>query len=222
VKGGGAVYAIKHLQVGDRITVLFQGRGYSTVVQDLPAPGKLVVARPTSRGVYLEFGDNGVGEVYFKQRNGILTFSVAEESRFTSKGVPMMTLRAVSEVKRSQRRSWFRLEKSLPVELSVKEEKDPENPGLMIKARTLNISGGGCSIAIRQPVDSDTRLECRISLSPGMDLMVDGQVVWVEKQDGDGKASVIGVQFVDEDSDTQKKLVQYVMAEQQKQLRTKR
>jgi c-di-GMP-binding flagellar brake protein YcgR len=222
VKGGGAVYAIKHLQVGDRITVLFQGRGYSTVVQDLPAPGKLVVARPTSRGVYLEFGENGVGEVFFKQKNGILSFSVEEESRFMAKGVPMMTLRAVSEVKRSQRRSWFRLEKSLPVELKVVEEDDFEQQGLTIKARTLNISGGGCSIAIRQPVDSDARLECRISLSPGMDLVVDGQIVWVEKQAGSDRASVIGVQFLDEDADTQKKLVQFVTAEQQKQLRTKR
>lgn len=218
------MYAIKHLRIGDRITVFFHGRGYSTVVQDLPAPDKLVVARPTNRGEYLEMGAGGLGEVFFRQKSGsgILTFTVAEQGGFFSKGVPMMTLRAASEVKRSQRRSWFRLDKSLPAELVVKTENEPERQGPAIKAGTLDISAGGCRLAVRQPVESGALLQCRISLSPGGDLVVDGRVMWVEQQQGGEGESVLGVRFEGADEETRNRIVSYVTSEQRKQLRTKR
>ena len=211
--------AIKHLQIGDRVTVLYHERGYSSVVQDMPAPDTIIIAQPTSMGVYLNLAVSDKGEIFFKRKNGILTFLVVQEERFVSGDVPMLRMRAVSEVRRSQRRSWYRLEKSLPVQLSVKEENDAYSEGITIKARTINISGGGCRIAIKQPMDNDARLECRISFSPDMDLVMDGQVVWVEKQTGNEKTNVIGVQFMDEDAATQNKLVSYVTNEQRRQLK---
>jgi c-di-GMP-binding flagellar brake protein YcgR len=216
------MFAIKHLQIGDRVTVLYRERGYSSVVQDVPAPDALVIAQPTNRGVYLNLDENEEGKIFFKKENGILSFLVVQEERFVAGDVPMLRLRAVSGVVRSQRRSWYRLEKSLPVQLSVKEDKDPDCPGITIKARTINISCGGCRIAIKQPLDNDTKLECKITLSPDMDLVLDGQVVWVERHSGGERINVIGVQFLDEDAATQKKLVSYVTKEQRKQLKTTR
>lgn len=214
--------AIKQLELGDRVTVIYHERSYSSVVQDIPTPDTLIIAQPTSMGIYLNLIGLDEGEILFNKENGLLTFQVVQEERYTANGIPMLRLRAVTEVRRSQRRSYYRLEKSLPVQLSVKEEKEQHPKSLTIKARTINISGGGCRIAIRQPVDNDTRLECKISLSQNMELVLDGQVVWVEKHTGDDKTNIIGVQFVDEDSVTQKKLVSYVTNEQRKQLKRDR
>lgn len=216
------MYAIRNLSIGDRITVIYHERSYSSVIQDMPSPDKIVIAQPTNMGIYLNLMEPDEGEILFNKENGILTFQVVQEERYLSNAVPMLRLRAVSEVRRSQRRSYFRLEKSLPVQLSVKEEKDPGKGSLTIKARTINISGGGCRIAIKQPVNNDTRLECKITLSPETELVLDGQVVWVEKHDGHERANIIGVQFVDEDTVAQKKLVTYVTNEQRRQLKTSR
>lgn len=216
------MYAIKHLNIGDRITVIYHERSYSSVVQDMPAPDRIIIAQPTNMGIYLNLIAPDEGEILFNKENGILTFQVVQEERFLSNGVPMLRLRAVTEVRRSQRRSYFRLEKSLPVQLSVKNEKDLGKGSLTIKARTINISGGGCRIAIKQPVDNSVKLECKITLSPDTELVLDGQVVWVEKRAQGETANIIGVQFVDEDSAAQKKLVSYVTNEQRKQLKSGR
>jgi c-di-GMP-binding flagellar brake protein YcgR len=214
-------FAIKHLKIGDRVTVLYHDRNYSSVVQDMPEPDQIVIGQPTNMGIYLNLEEGEEAEIFFKKENGILTFLVAQEDRFMSGTVPMLRLRAASEVRRSQRRSYYRLEKSLPVQLSVKEEKSTDSNGITIKARTINISGGGCRIAIKQPVDNNAMLECKITLSPDLDLVLDGQVVWVERLNGSERTSIIGVQFVDEDTSTQKTLVSYVTNEQRKQLKNK-
>ena len=210
--------AIKQLATGDKVTVLYHGRSYASIVEDMPALDMLVIAQPTNMGVYLNLeGDEA--EVLFHKDNGIFTFRVAQIERVVSDGIPLLRLRATTAVKRSQRRSWYRLEKSLPVKLSVKDETEEEGQGsLTIKARTINISGGGCRIAIRQPMENDARLECRITLSSDTELVLDGQVVWVEKRTGDDTTTLIGVQFLDEDQATQKKLVRYVTEEQRKQI----
>lgn len=216
------MHAIKHLAVGDRLTVIYHERTYHSVVQDMPTPDTLVIAQPTNMGVYLNLMESDQAEVLFIKENGILTFHATQEERFNLDNIPMLRLKAASAVKRSQRRSFYRLEKSLPVQLSVKEETETSG-SLTIKARTINISGGGCRIAIRQPMDSDARLECKIILSPNTELVLDGQVVWVEeKREGTDKTNIIGVQFIDEDTSKQKKLVTYVLDEQRKQLNRER
>jgi c-di-GMP-binding flagellar brake protein YcgR len=217
-----AVIAIQHLAIGDRVTVIYHERTYSSVVQDMPTPDSLIIAQPTNMGIYLNLIPPDEGEILFNKENGILTFQVVQEERFTTDDIPMLRLRAVTEVKRSQRRSYYRLQKSLPVQLLIKDEKsNRQEEAITIKARTINISGGGCKIAIRQVLGNDAKLECKISLSPNMELVLDGQVVWVEKHTGNETTNVIGVQFVDEDALAQKKLLNYVTNEQRKQLKTK-
>jgi c-di-GMP-binding flagellar brake protein YcgR len=215
------VFAIKHLQIGDRVTVLHHVRSYSSVVQDMPEPDKVVIAQPTNMGIYLNLENDEEAELFFKKENGILMFRFVQEARYAAKGVPLLRLRAVSEVRRSQRRRLFRLEKSLSVQLCVKQEDKPESAELTINARTLNISGSGCRIALRQPVSNGARLVCGITLSPGTVLTLEGRVVWVEKLSGSERMYIIGVQFVDEDSETQQKLVSYITNEQRRQLKNK-
>lgn len=213
-----ATHAIKHLSVGDRITVIYHERSYSSVVQDLPAPDTLVIAQPSSMGIYLNLIGQDEGEILYTMETGVLTFQVVQEERFVLDGIPMLRLRAVSDVRRSQRRNYFRLQKTLPVQLSLKAEDRPDHT-LTIKANTINISGGGCRIAVKKPVSPDTLLECRISLAPNVELSMDGQVVWLDQPAADDQNNVIGVQFLGWDAGTQKALINFVMDEQRKQIK---
>jgi c-di-GMP-binding flagellar brake protein YcgR len=104
----------------------------------------------------------------------------------------------------------------------MKNDSDGGPAAFTIKARTINISGGGCKIAIKQPVDNNAKLECRISIGPNLDLQLDGQVVWVEKNTGEDRTNIIGVQFADADSAVQKQLVSFVTNEQRRQLKKNR
>lgn len=221
-RGSALMVEIKELSIGDKVTVIYHERSYSSVVQDMPTPDTLIIAQPTNMGVYLDIIPPDEGEILFHKENGIMTFQVVQEERFTLDSMRVLRLRAVTEVIRSQRRSFFRLEKSLPIQVSVKPEAETSGEAYTFKARTINISGGGCRIAIKQPVDHDTKLECKISLGPSLDLVLDGQVVWVERQTGGDKTNIIGVQFVDEDPSAQKQLIGYVLGEQRRQLQKNR
>lgn len=214
---------IKSLSIGEKVTVIHRGRSYSSVVQDLPEPDSLIIAQPTNRGIYLDIVEPDEAEILFHKENGILTFRVVQEERFVQNDVRMLKLRAVSAVIRSQRRSFFRLDKSLPIQVTLKGDEELGEEDYIFNARTINISGGGCRIAIRQKLNRNAKLECRIALDAGYTVALGGKVVWEEHPaTGDDKTNIIGVRFDDNDPAVVKQLVGFVTGEQRKQLNKNR
>jgi c-di-GMP-binding flagellar brake protein YcgR len=215
------MYEIHGLTVGDRVTVSYQGRNYESVVQDIPAADTLVIAHPSYQSVFLTISDNDIAEVAFAKDNGILTFNAVQGSRRVVDNIPLLTLKAVSEITRKQRRNYFRLDKSLPVQVTVKKSEDDDKP-TVLKGHSVNISGNGCKLAIRQPLDQDKQVECKIMLSQDIEVVVDGQVVWSDKATLDRRNNHIGVHFTIEDEVTQRTLVRYITIEQRKKLKIDR
>ena len=215
------MYEIHGLAVGDRVTVFYQGRNYESVVQDIPDPDTLVIAHPSFQGVFLTISDSDTAEVSFPKDNGIMSFKAVQGSRRVVDSIPMLQLKAVSEVTRRQRRNYYRLEKSLPVLVTAKKN-DAEEKLTTIKAQAVNISGGGCKLSIRQPLDNDKKVECKIMLSHDIEVVVDGQVVWTDKTNTDSRTNHFGIQFTIEDEVTQRTLVRYITIEQRKKLKIDR
>ncbi len=212
---------IHGLAVGDRVTVVYQQRNYESVVQDIPAADTIIISHPSYQGVYLNIADGDHAEVNFVKDNGIMTFKAAQGLRRVRDSVPMLTLKAVSPVARRQRRSYYRLEKTLPVQVAVKPESPDEKP-VVVKGQAVNISGSGLKLAIRQPLDNDKKVECKITLSPDIEVVVDGQIVWSEKAGAFNRNNHVGIQFTIEDEMTQRTLVRYITIEQRKKLKTDR
>ncbi len=220
---GSALVEIRSLSIGEKVTLIHRGRSYSSIVQDLPEPDTLIIAQPSSRGVYLDIIEPDEAEILFHKENGILTFQVVQEARFVQNDVRMLKLRAVSAVIRSQRRSFFRLDKSLPIQVTLKGDEELGEDDYTFNARTLNISGGGCRIAIKQKLSRNAKLECRIALDSGYTLALGGKVVWEEHPaNGNDKTNIIGVQFDDNDPAVVKQLVGFVTGEQRRQLNKNR
>jgi c-di-GMP-binding flagellar brake protein YcgR len=212
------MYAIKGLSVGDRVSLIYRDRSFPCIIQEMPTPDTIVIVQPLDMGAFVDITGTEKGEILFYRDNGMMSFQVRQDAGFLAKGVPMLRLKAVSETVRSQRRNYFRLEKSLPAELAIKSEH-LTNSVFAIKARTINISGGGCRLAVRQFMENGLRVRCKIALDQGSDVILDGQVVWVERPVSDDRPYLIGVQFAGQETPAQKRLVAYVMDEQRKQLK---
>lgn len=220
---GSALVEITSLNIGDKVTVIYHGRSYSSIVQDLPEPDTLLIAQPTNRGIYLDISEPDDAEVLFHKENGILAFQAVQEARFMQDGVRMLKLRAVTNVMRSQRRSFYRLDKSLPIQVTLKGDAENGEEEYTFNARTLNISGGGCRIAAKQKLSHNARLECKITLDAGYTLMLACKVVWEEHLTGSNdKMNIIGVQFIDSDPAVLKQLIGFVTGEQRRQLQKNR
>ena len=211
---------IHGLAVGDRVTVTYERRNYESVVQDIPAADTVTISHPSNKGVYLNITDGQSADVSFIKDNAIMTFQAVQGLRRVKDGIPMLTLKAVTPVTRKQRRSYYRLDKMLPVQLSVKENEE-EKP-VVIKGQAVNISGAGVKLAIRQPLDTDKKVECKITLSPDIEVVLDGEVVWSEKASHFGSSNHVGIKFTIEDDSTQRTLVRYITIEQRKKLKTSR
>lgn len=211
---------IHGLAVGDRVTVHYEQRKYESVVQDIPAADTVTISHPTNMGIFLNIADGQQADVSFIKDHAIMTFQAVQGLRRMKDGIPMMTLKAVTPVTRKQRRGYYRLEKMLPVQVSIRQNEE-EKP-VVIKGQAIDISGSGVKLAIRQPLDTEKKVECKITLSPDIEVVLDGEVVWSEKASQFGSSNHVGIKFIIEDDSTQRTLVRYITIEQRKKLKSGR
>lgn len=209
---------IHGLAVGDRVTVTYEKRNYESVVHDIPAADTIIISHPSNQGVFLNIPDGNHADVSFIKDNAMMSFQVTQGLRRVKDNVPLLTLTAITPVTRKQRRDYYRLDKTLPVQVAVKQDSPDEKPVVM-KGQAINISGSGVKLAIRQPLDTDKKVECKITLSPDIEVVLNGEVVWSEKANQFTTNNHVGIRFTVEDEMTQRTLVRYITIEQRKKLK---
>ena len=214
------MFHITDLVVGDRVTIAHGNHDYVSNAQDLPEPDVVVIARPTLQGVPLHLADEEEVEVIFKRTNGILSFRAVQINRVNTDGLPLIHLRAVSPVERSQRRGDFRMEKVLQVRLTYSDPAHPDDEPISISAHTVNISGGGCRLMPSHPIGHGTAVGLRIRLGDEV-VEVTGDVVRVEEATGRDRVPVVGIRFHESESG-RARILQYINAEQRKLLSSRK
>ncbi|WP_155875461.1 PilZ domain-containing protein [Desulfuromonas sp. AOP6] len=130
-----------------------------------------------------------------------------------------LLLMATESISHEQKREWFRVDAAFVVKYWPVTEKGAPN-GDTAMGETIDVSGGGVRIAVKECLPVRTRLRLEIEMTePHNNITCIGRVMRVIRTFS-GR-SQMGVQFEDIENDERDKIVSFCLAEQRRQLRLK-
>ncbi len=139
---------------------------YRSRVNDI-VQGRLLVPWPTDGGVPIPIHQNQTLTISFVRDDAVYTFSGIVEDRKREPSA-LLWVRPAGAPERIQRRHFFRVKSTLPLELLGQqqslEREDAAPRSISIKAQTFDISGSGLSIRHRDSVPAGTLLDCKLML----------------------------------------------------------
>ena len=214
-------------QVNELLQVTFMdgesAHGYSSRVEDLDG-AKICIAWPTENG--LRVSVRAGEEVFLSFTREDAAYGLrAKVEKTVGQPVPVVVVEPVGSVTRTQRRDFVRVSASIPVEMIG--VPDPSNTDetpvvLLIKARTLDLSGGGFSVYYKDVVPSGTVFETRFSLSgTAEEFHLHAKLVRCERREDAQRNRIhrLGLMFLDMPESTRSRIVRFVFGVQKSAVR---
>ncbi|MGA1839431.1 MAG: flagellar brake protein [bacterium] len=131
--------------------------------------------------------------------------------RYINKDDSVIVVKPSDRLRSIDRRRYFRLQQPIHIEFKPKDYK-----GLFINAEGKDISGGGARFLTQYPLDCGQQLDMllEVPIFPYLDVFALASVVSVEKRKKTDSA-LVGVHFIDMEPIGRKRLLKYIMDEQQ-------
>ena len=207
-------------QVNELLQVNFIGgesaQGYSSRVEDLDG-AKICIAWPTENG--LRVSVRAGEEVFLSFTREDASYGLrAKVEKTSAEPVPVVVVEPVGSVTRTQRREFVRVRTSIPVELiGVPDPSQETTVVLLIKTRTLDLSGGGFAVHHKDAVPAGTIFETRFSL-PGTpeEFHLRSKLVRCDRQEDAQRNRIyrLGLMFLDMPESTRSRIVRFVFGVQ--------
>lgn len=130
--------------------------------------GRIQIAWPTDRGVYVPIHRNQTLTISFVRDDAVYAFSgIVEE--MTREPLAQLSIATLGAPDRIQRRQFFRVKSFLPVEFLGEQlnfdDQDLAPNVIALKTQTYEISGSGMAIRHNCSIPAGTLLDCRLTLA---------------------------------------------------------
>jgi c-di-GMP-binding flagellar brake protein YcgR len=213
-------FAIKNvpLEVNDLVQVaVVEGsstRAYSSRVED--SAGQTVsIAWPTDSGTRIPFHASEELFLTYQRKDAIYGVKVVVEQTIHSP-IPVLVVRPISETQRIQRREFVRVATMIAVELVGKVDPAAGQEATVIKANTIDLSGGGFSVHHQSPLPEGTVFETKLSLPGGPPLKLLAKIVRNERRVDVHQNRIvrIGLMFLSIPESARSRIVRYVFEAQ--------
>lgn len=183
---------------------------YTSRVISLDSEIELMVENPSKEGKEVHFLNGTKLDVVFQLENlDLYSFETEIVAKVREK-INLLKLRRIGEVKKLQRRNFYRVKSDLDVIVRMSGDV------IFEETIILDISGGGLKFLSRQDFKLGDLVELNITLL-GEDLDLEAKVVKVDKI-GFGKSEV-SVEFYDLYEDDQNVIVKYVFEKQRREIK---
>lgn len=210
------------LEIGDKIEITVE-RDYAetitcfSLVQDLTSTDKIIVTLPMLEGRLILLNPKDIISVMFFRDKGCFSFKAQVLERFRIKNAAFISLKQVSSVKKIQRRYFYRLKITLPVEFQlVQDNQVPTATITPFKGYTTDISGGGMRLVTDEELNKNMIIKCSIQLEEAENISLMGKVVRKrEAQDSPLKYEV-GICFHKTTENTRNTLIKFIFQKQRK------
>jgi len=195
--------------------------GYSSRVEDLD-DAKICIAWPTENG--LRVSVRAGEEVFLSFTREDASYGLrAKVEKTIAEPVPLVVVEPIGSVTRTQRREFVRVRTSIPVEMiGVPNPSQETTVVLLIKTRTLDLSGGGFAVYYKDAVPSGTVFETKFSL-PGTpeEFHVHAKLVRCERREDAQRNRIhrLGLMFLDMPESTRSRIVRFVFGVQKSAVR---
>lgn len=162
-----------NLEIGKKIEISYEGKEqeeyFVSNVMEILDEDTYVLAMPIVKGnIYpLELGST-IDIYYYIEEIGLFYFSSKVESR-QREPIAQMTVKRVSDIKKIQRRNYFRLKVSFPVTIKIKEDQE-------VIGYAKDLSAGGMKVSVSKKILKKENLEVRFEIDD-VTLKIQGSVI---------------------------------------------
>lgn len=203
------------LKVGDKLDIIVNNNidyyCYS-MVQDVYSEDEMLITMPMDGTKLVLVGINEDIQVVFYRDEGQFVFDALVLSRNKVDNIFVIHIRKTSDFKRIQRRSYFRLKVTMPLNFELKSGEPQEKYNGFI----LDISGGGMRILTDKELHLRESIICSFDIPEQGTVSVSGKVVRVLRAHDESYSYDIGLSFDDSQDYTQEKIIKYVFDQQRK------
>jgi c-di-GMP-binding flagellar brake protein YcgR len=183
---------------------------------------KAIIAAPIIEGNFYNLPDGTNMLVYFKV-NGkggvdLYTFEAVVTGREINGNLHLLKIEQTSDIKRIQRRFFYRLQCRL--NLKYRKVSNSKNEEDFVKAMTCDISGGGAKILINEELEVGEIIECELFIEDDKSIGFISRIVRCEKNIGESHYKfTAGLEYTKIKDNDREMLVQYIFDEQRKLLK---
>jgi len=176
-------------------------------------PQSLVVAAPIKHGALLHVA---AGEIITLRLHfdGIPYSALCRVQSRSNQGLPLLKITRPENISRVQQRSWVRIEVLLPLEYRM-----AGYPIDYYQTTTADLSGGGCLMVANHPIDLDTLLDLRLTISESFILECQGRVTRSQQVENSKKRHKIGIRFENLNDATIDRIVAFIFQKQRESLK---
>lgn len=183
---------------------------YYSRIEDISL-SNMTIAMPMSKGypVYLNRGGYFYGKVIINGAVYRFKSSLLEKRVHP---LPIWIISLPIEIKKIQQRAFVRIEAMLPVKFKIFSNSQDDSPPIAVM--TKDISGGGLRIVYKLSLKLGTRLQISIDIPDIGVVETLGEVMRVDKLDGERDIYGIGVKFLNMPEGLRSKVIKFVFKKQ--------
>lgn len=227
----GQIVELKVLGDEDGLIKGGQKKTYRTKIFDVLSEDQLEIMMPVEKGVVIPLPVDGQLDLCFYTAKGIYQAYAKIFDRYKSNNVHIMVAELSSNLKKSQRREYYRLDFAMKVrfrELSPREATAARegyfNPNPMedtlLEGDVADISGGGMRFTSRTQCTPDTLLFCTYVLPTKAKMRRYNLLARVMRSDESEKRKGVfetRIQYFNMDSDDREEIIKFIFEEERRQ-----
>ena len=201
-----------------------------TRIFDIVSDDVIKVTIPTVQGKLQLIETDGEYDVYFYTSNGLYQCTCTVKDRYRSNAVPIMELELQSNLRRYQRREYYRLNCMLEMRCHAFDEEETDEyiktgnystaTGLKgPNAVMVDISGGGARFVSVDSYEVGALILFRFSLKQATgnkEYSIVGRVVYSEVMENMGGKYENRAQFVDIENTERESIIKYIFEEERR------
>ena len=241
----------KVLKVGDKIELKSvnlpksgdgQAKVYKSQVLDILDDYRMNIAVPIEAGHLVPLEIGAKYEMSFLTISGLFICQCEITNRLKQNNIYYLSVLVISELKRDQRRQYFRLEKVMRLkyrvisELEVRlryfmekkaykddrekrivSEKLAQLEGAVLEGTIVNVSGGGLKFASDIKHEHGTILYVSFSMDEGIDIEAEARIIGVAEVENVRGRTEYRCEFSKIKKEIREKIVRYVFSEERRQ-----
>lgn len=206
-----------------KIEILYEEQVYKSRIQDI-TDKQLSISIPIKDGDFIPIIIGEGFEVLYYEEQNVYKFDGVVIGRITENNVPQLIIKYPGEIKKIQRREFFRVEVIYYIQYLNIGKKIDDDEKLKIldtkngnKGILLDISGGGLKLKLRDKLNEGDIIVTEIPMESEK-LIVTGRVVRCEMDEG--ARYICGVIFENIENKTREKIIRFIFDKLRKQLKT--
>lgn len=207
-------------------------RTFTSRVDSVVDDEQIQILMPIVEGKIIPLPLNTRYDVCFYTGNGMYKARVVVTDRYKENGFYFLVLTLSSQLRKYQRRQYYRLECTIPVPYRLLTDEDMaairEDSNVLIEileempfknGNTLDLSGGGVRFISGEQLERETHILINLSMIKQIDekdIAVLGRVIASTRKDKKGERFEHRIEYANIDGQTREKIIKYIFEQERK------